>query len=335
MPLSEFRRISPTSDAADEGTPWHRLGVLGGGNLVRNWSVRFPSGPFGPKGEFERIQGTLVVMGEMGHEVFYLRRLFVRRLEPDTLKSTHYPGFNLGQSLAVGGAGVHDGERFLYICPGRSKRFLRWDIPKEVPQEKRIDDRPPKNEPEIEVIADMPEVIGRSAALTHQGGFVYALRGGATRDFWRYSCEKNEWEVLAPLPNAAIAPGDQGAGLTSTASSVFAVSGPDVWRYDLNSKTWEHYSEMSFAMDWDGGMVAGDGDNAMYVIRGGVSTLLGRVDYATGRFDDLFPRLPEVVSAEGNRACVMTIEGERRLYIHRGHNSNETLWVPLADLGPR
>ena len=89
---------------------------------------------------------------------------------------------------------------------------------------------------------------------------------------------------------------------------------------------------MEFGMQWDGGMLAADGTRHVYVARGGYSTRLGRVDMQTGEFEELFPRTPDVVSAEGNRMGVVGVGGERRLFLHRGHNSNEILWIRLSDL---
>ena len=81
-------------------------------------------------------------------------------------------------------------------------------------------------------------------------------------------------------------------------------------------------------------MAAVDGGRFLYVVRGNVSTRLGRLDLETKRFEELRPGPPDVISAEGNRLALLTVAGEERLYVHRGHNSNEIVWVPVADLRP-
>jgi len=328
LPCSRLTRLTPDDDVADQGSRWHRLHSSGGGSGVRRRK------DLGAHIDLERARGTLAAMGALGDELFFMRLANVRRVDPRTGDSTYYPGYNVGRPLAIGAAATYDGERFVYLCPGGSTDFLRWDVPTGPLVRKGPTPRRPVDETDLESLPPMPAEVGRGAALSHHGGMVYAMPAGGTRDLWRYEIEAKRWQSLSPLPPAAAAMGDRGTGLVAVASGVYAIPDEHVWRYDTGEDRWEPFAELPFLLDWDGGMVTNDGERHLYVVRGDVSTRFGRLDLETRRFEELLPRPPDAISAEGNRLAVLTVDDERRLYVHRGHNSNEILWIRLADLEP-
>jgi hypothetical protein len=274
-------------------------------------------------------------MGALDGELFFMRLANVRRIEPETATYTFYPGINVGAYLGPGCAGTYDGERFLYMTAGGSDLFVRWEIPPGPPEQKPFSGtRRPVNETDLDVLPALPAEVWDGSALAHLDGAVYALRGAGTRDLWRFDVAARRWETLAPLPPDARPPGERGTGLVAAAGNIFAVPDEVVWRYDVAAGSWERFAELPFGPSWDGGMVANDGDRHLYVFRGGVSMRFGRLDLETRAFEDLLPRPPDTLASEGNRIAILTIADERRLYLHRGHNSNEILWIRLADLRP-
>lgn len=338
IPWNQLSHITRKQDAADEGSPWHVFGAYGGGNGVRHWTTKGWSTEPGPMSNASRSAGTIGVMGALDGELFTMRRAFTRRLDPVSGIFGFYPGFSLGKPLSLGAAGIFDGNKSIYFITGRSDYFVRREVPDELPFRKKPEDVLPANKTDMDVLATLPFDVGRSASLAYLNGMVYAARGGATRDFARYDVATNEWQALPSLPDAATAIGEQGGGIVAAAGAVFALSADQAWRFDVAEAAWSRLGSMDFAMSWDGGMYCTDGEQYVYVTRGGISMRLGRLDLATGDFQELLPRPPDVISTDGNRMAVITVEGQERLMIHRGTNSNEIFWIetdkfdPAADL---
>ena len=172
--------------------------------------------------------------------------------------------------------------------------------------------------------------------MAHHGGSLYVLQGGRPGGFWRYQIGKATWEAVGILPAVPVASGQSATGLVAMAKSLVAFSDRTAMMFSPKTSRWRLLDVVPFALSLDGGMAAADTQsNHVYVIAGGVSTRLGRLDVVSGRFEELEPRLPDVVSAEGNRLAVCEVDGRRRLYIHRGHDSSEIWHIDLADLRPR
>jgi hypothetical protein len=221
------------------------------------------------------------------------------------------------------------------MMPGESDVLLRWHLPSTSPAEEQPPDRLPYDQTRMEILQEAPAATGRGAAMAFQDDAVYVLRGGETRDFWRFSPDSGKWEVLTSLPGDVSAPGRNATGLVAVAGGLLAFPDKSVWKYDTTSCRWSKFAEIPFPAHWDGGMVAADPEGGyVYVVAGNISIRWGRLYCEDGRFEELTPRLPDVVSAEGNRLVVTKVGGVRRLFIHRGHDSNEVWFINLDDVGP-
>ena len=194
--------------------------------------------------------------------------------------------------------------------------------------------RMPKDQTDFEVLPPLPDAVGVGAALAHRDGRVFALRGGLTRDVYVYDTGARSWSSLPALPEETLAPGTKAAGLVANALGLFAVSGDEVWHLAPDARAWTRFATLGFVLQSDGGMLTGHGEAHLYVAEGGISTRLGRLAFDTGRFEELGPPPPDTVASEGNRMAILRIALKDRLHLHRGHNSNELLWIHLDELSP-
>ena len=79
----------------------------------------------------------------------------------------------------------------------------------------------------------MPDAVGEGGALTYDGGdYIYALRGSATTDFWRYSISTDSWDTMESTLSAVGA----GGALCHADDQVYALRGSSstgFWRFKL------------------------------------------------------------------------------------------------------
>ncbi|HYC77905.1 MAG TPA: hypothetical protein VEI02_09785 [Planctomycetota bacterium] len=314
IPLERLERIRPGSRAADVGSPYETFHEDNGSSLVRR------AGPTAIEGVFAPFKDRF----------FFMRLEGLRLCDPVKDEWTEYPGTPLGAQITPGVFGVWDGADHVWYSTGggdddprrpRPRRFGRLE-----PATKKAEEGPP-----------MPGRPGRGSRAVIVDGALWALRGGATRDVYRFDLATRKWSSGPSLPEASAAPGAVGSGLAALGGALFAFPDETAWRLDLAApeKGWTRFATLPWCCGTDGGMTAVDEvGGAVYVVRGDVTRSLGRLDVATGAFVRLAPDLPDVVSVEGERAVVRESEGERRLFIHRGHDSHEIWRVPLAALTP-
>ncbi len=92
---------------------------------------------------------------------------------------------------------------------------------------------------------DPTGAVGQGGALAYPGSgdFIYALRGGGTSAFWRYSISGKSWTAMAITPGGAVV-GAGGALVATDANTIYALRGNgslNFWRYSIagtNPNTW-------------------------------------------------------------------------------------------------
>jgi len=78
------------------------------------------------------------------------------------------------------------------------------------------------------VLKNTPANVDRGGALVFAGGYIYALRGDGTRDFWRYNIATNTWSIMPSTPAGV----EWGGALAS--GSLYALRGnfqQDFWKF--------------------------------------------------------------------------------------------------------
>jgi hypothetical protein len=333
IPLRSFQPVTRDSPEVETGAGWKKLCAIDGGTGVRRRFRAFTG--FTPPA----VRGTWGVVGVMGaleNELYFVRLRNVRRIGSQHGVSTAYPGHRLDRHVFAGACAAYDGKQSLYVMPGESRELLRWKTPIGpilTDRKKLLKTHDPDG---LKVLAPAPAEVGRGAAMVFSGRSLFVLPRMGRRDVWSFDIERSRWTALPPLPDDVPAPGLAGTGLAAPAGRLLAFAGRQVMRLDMQAGRWSRLAELPFAVSRDGGMTTLDEvAGRVYLVAGGVSTRLGRLDPGSGRFEELFPRLPDVVSAEGNRLAVLTVGKGRRLYVHRGHDSNEIWHIDLDLLVPR
>ena len=77
-----------------------------------------------------------------------------------------------------------------------------------------------------------PRATRVGAPSSSADGFIYALRGGVTTEFWRYSVDSDSWQRLADTPDT-VARGNALLSLSSTIYAVRGKPGEDFWRFHM------------------------------------------------------------------------------------------------------
>ncbi len=87
-------------------------------------------------------------------------------------------------------------------------------------------------------------------AYPGSGDYIYAIRGGGTSTFWRYSISQNEWQdnEAEDLPSGIAA--GSGSALISVEGDLFLLLGsgtPGFYKYDVSENSWSALLEAPFA----------------------------------------------------------------------------------------
>jgi hypothetical protein len=123
-----------------------------------------------------------------------------------------------------------------------------------------------------ETLATAPRALDGGGSLVFAGGYVYALRGGTSRDFWRYDIAEGAWEIRARTP-ASVGWGGSLAWDSSLAwdgsDTIYALRGAlrdDFWMYSLSVGTWTPLARAPQRVYEGGALVVIAGD--VYALRG-------------------------------------------------------------------
>ena len=126
-----------------------------------------------------------------------------------------------------------------------------------------------------------PGAIADGGALAYTGGdFIYALRGGASGDFYRYSISGNSWASMAATPGAVW----PGGSLAYTGGDfIYALRGNntgDFYRYSISGNSWASMTSTPGAIAGGGALAYTGRQPGLFALRGGTSqdyTLLSLV----------------------------------------------------------
>jgi len=109
--------------------------------------------------------------------------------------------------------------------------------------------------------------IGESdGSMCLEGGYIYALRGDGSTDFWRYDIATNTWSAMASTPDNV----NGGGALVYDGTAIYALRGSDTkdfWRYDIATNTWADRASTDENIK-KGGALVYDG-TYIYAFRGG------------------------------------------------------------------
>ena len=112
---------------------------------------------------------------------------------------------------------------------------------------------------------------GKALVYPGSGDFIYALAGGSTKEFWRYSISGDSWERKADTPATVNGKGQlvyPGSGNYIYALGSIGMN--HLWRYNLTTQAWDtNTSVMAQGTHNSNAMVStGDGDS-IYVLPSG------------------------------------------------------------------
>ncbi|MFA6146357.1 MAG: DUF2341 domain-containing protein [Patescibacteria group bacterium] len=118
-------------------------------------------------------------------------------------------------------------------------------------------------------LAGVSGIINSGGAITYDGTYIYALRGGSTTDFYRYDISGNSWSAMTSVTAAVGA----GGSLIFDGTYIYALRGgstTDFYRYDISGNSWSAMTSVSGAVG-AGGSLTYDG-TYIYALRGAGTT---------------------------------------------------------------
>ncbi|MCO6450571.1 MAG: DUF11 domain-containing protein [Caldilineales bacterium] len=103
-----------------------------------------------------------------------------------------------------------------------------------------------------ETRASVPSTVKWGGALRYLSGYVYALAGDNTRNFYRYDPVANTWTARALTPGNV----QDGGALTTDGTYLYAFQGKTnaFWRYDPTANTWSVLATAPGAVDQGGAL---------------------------------------------------------------------------------
>lgn len=118
---------------------------------------------------------------------------------------------------------------------------------------------------------------GVSAVYAENGGikYIYAVRGSATRDFYRYQIDANTWENLTAAVPATLLFDDGAALVWTGGDNIYALRGDgtdNFYRYSVSNDTWTACAGFPPLATDSSSMVWTGGDN-IYLLTEGVDNL--------------------------------------------------------------
>ncbi|MEO0109115.1 MAG: T9SS type A sorting domain-containing protein, partial [candidate division WOR-3 bacterium] len=151
------------------------------------------------------------------------------------------PGGSSGKGYKAGSCIAYAPDtRTIYALKGTYNEFFAYDVAANTWQTK----------------SPLPYALGGNrkkkvkdgAGLAYNGGYIYALKGGNTCEFYRYDPLLDRWESRQDIPIGGGRRVKNGGSLTSSARSIFALKGnntPEFWQYDPTPTFFEEFSDVT------------------------------------------------------------------------------------------
>ncbi|NUQ38736.1 MAG: carboxypeptidase regulatory-like domain-containing protein [Caldilineales bacterium] len=226
-------------------------------------------------------------------------------------------------SVSIGGALTNDGNRYIYALRGRDTRtFMRYDPLTGA-----------TGTWDVAAVADLPATTDRAVreggALVYLNGYVYALIGRDSRQFWRYSVTGNSWTRMADAPQVIKA----GGALTTGGGFIYASQGKEkkkgFWRYNPATNTWTTLASPKDAFGNGSGLVYANG--AVYATRGDGQATFFRYNIAANTWTALASAPGNI--AEGgalafNGTYINALRGKSNTFYR--YNLATNAWTTLA-----
>ncbi len=199
-------------------------------------------------------------------------------------------------------------------------------------------------------------IKGGASLAADSAGYIYALKGNNTLEFWRYSIAENRWLQLPDFPTGGTSKRvKNGAGMVYVPQlhRLYALRGAntnDFYFYDINQDSWRTRrnvpaGERNRRMK-DGSAISFDGDSMIYVLKGGTYEFYG---YNINR--DTWIQLPFIPDSRMNpkrtkmkKGAGMAFDPEfKRVYATKGGKQTEfwffdvsgDTWVETRDTFPK
>ena len=140
-----------------------------------------------------------------------------------------------------------------------------------------------------QALAAIPQAVDQGGSLANDGTYVYAMRGGSQREFYRYDLLAGAWTQLANTPATAAAGGSLAYATDAGTGYLYALRGNnqrDFWRYDIAGGTWSSLANATPNAD-GGAALAWDGANTIYELAGGNSKAFSAYDITANAWSGL------------------------------------------------
>ncbi len=247
-------RIAYYDNFPEEGGTWHALdGGLNGSvhAVAKSGPDIFAAGEFTKAGDdplfyFAHWDGTQWAgINQQTLYVFDGTTWVQKQAPPDLLRED--------AALVSNGAGG------LYAAAGDgSSQFFYYDI----------------NRDSWERKASLPAAMGKGGELVWTGDAVFAIRGGNTRDIYRYDPKTNRWQVMTPMPSNGPVVGAGGTAVWDGRDWIYVLAGGNgtpYLRYHVRADKWETLAPVSSPVNAGSGLARIGWD--IYAVPGNGQTL--------------------------------------------------------------
>jgi hypothetical protein len=210
----------------------------------------------------------------------YVKRLYVYDIATNSWseQSADTPAVDSN----VGGSMTFDGARYIYWAPGNGTSFYRYDTDPSTPAGSRWLQR-----------ANITAALGTGGEIVYKYGYVYALRGANTLNFYRFDPGANTWSdpLATDLPTGALMNTDsflvdgetaaliacRGGNITGSAST------PLCFNYNIGTTAWTTIANPPANIN-TGGAAASNGTDRIIMIAGS-----GTNTYQNGLYSYVIP----------------------------------------------